>query len=186
MQIKEFISKLQSLPDSKKKIILWTIVVVLATVMGFFWLKATTYRLSKLGEEVKKIEFPRIETQISNIEAEKNETADRKIYKNDEYGFEFEYPSYARVEIENGDGFIAAVFSASIISPNDNKNIIFPTTVRVYTKKDTPDLYNSADDQDTEYLKIIKKSDFSIQIFANEGADIATLEMVKSTFKFIE
>lgn len=189
MNIRDFLKKLQNLPDKQKKIILWTIVAILAATMGFFWLRSVMTSLQKIGENVSQIKLPEIQTpatETPSAQTPADQTADRKTYKNDEYGFEFEYPSYARVEMENGGGFIAAVFSAFVVSPDDNKNIIFPTTIRIYTKKDTPDIYNSSYDQDTEYLKIIETNDFLVQIFANKGVDIATFEMVKSTFKFIE
>ncbi|MDO8659845.1 MAG: hypothetical protein Q7K54_04585 [Candidatus Parcubacteria bacterium] len=61
MQIKEFITKLQNLPENKKKIILWTIVIVLALGLGFLWFKITMTRFSKIENSVKKIDFPSIE-----------------------------------------------------------------------------------------------------------------------------
>ena len=63
MDICKYIVKLQNLPEKQKKIILWTIVAVLVLVMGFFWLKTTAYRLSKFGEDVKKVDLPSFEMQ---------------------------------------------------------------------------------------------------------------------------
>lgn len=89
MQIKEFITKLQNLPESKKKIVVWTIVIVLGLVMGFFWIRGAMNSLQKLGESTNKIELPEIQTPTENSDAQ---TADWKTYTNTEYGFEFKYP----------------------------------------------------------------------------------------------
>ena len=55
MKIKEFITKLQNLPEQKKKIILWTIVAILGLIMGFFWIRGAINGISKIGESVKTI-----------------------------------------------------------------------------------------------------------------------------------
>ena len=52
---RKFILKLQSLPEKKKKIILWTIVAILAVIMGFFWLRGAINSFSKIGSEFKII-----------------------------------------------------------------------------------------------------------------------------------
>jgi len=56
-KIRTFLIKLQNLPEKKKKIILWTIVAILAVVMGFFWVKNAVYTFSKMGESVKSVKF---------------------------------------------------------------------------------------------------------------------------------
>lgn len=66
MDINSYIKKLRALPEKQKKIILWTIVVVVAMGMVFFWFKVSIKRLEKLEESVKKIDIPSIE--IKNIE----------------------------------------------------------------------------------------------------------------------
>ncbi len=53
MKIKDFIVKLQNLPDKQKKIILWTIVVILGLIMGYFWIRGTMNSLQKMGQQVK-------------------------------------------------------------------------------------------------------------------------------------
>jgi hypothetical protein len=53
-----FLEKLQNLPDNKKKIILWTIVIILAATMGFFWINETMNGLSKLSKSAKSINLP--------------------------------------------------------------------------------------------------------------------------------
>ena len=66
MDIHNFITKLQVLPDKQKKIILWTIVAVLVIVMGYFWIRGTMNSLQKIGESVNQINPPQIE--LSKIE----------------------------------------------------------------------------------------------------------------------
>ena len=61
MQIKEFITKLQNLSEQKKKIVLWTIVVVLGVIMGFFWVRSAMNKFSEMGQAVGQIEFPSLE-----------------------------------------------------------------------------------------------------------------------------
>ena len=74
MKIYEIIEKLQQLPENKKKIILWTIVVVLALPMGFFWVKGTINGFTKISSEVKKIQVPQIDMpklpNISSVESD--------------------------------------------------------------------------------------------------------------------
>ena len=61
-KIKNYLEKLQNLPENKKKIILWTIVVILAVIMGFFWIRGAMDSLSKIGEGVQNIKIPEINT----------------------------------------------------------------------------------------------------------------------------
>ena len=57
---RKFLAKLRSLPDTKKKIILWTVVAVIGLTMGFFWVMGTINSLSKAGGEIKNIKIPAI------------------------------------------------------------------------------------------------------------------------------
>lgn len=66
MNLRDFITKLQGLPDKQKKIILWTIVALLALAMGFLWFKISIARFAKIEESIKKIDTPSI-----NIEENK-------------------------------------------------------------------------------------------------------------------
>jgi len=62
MNFREFIVKLQNLPEQKKKIVLWSIVAVLGIIMGFFWIRGAVNGLSKFGEEAQKFKMPQIDT----------------------------------------------------------------------------------------------------------------------------
>jgi len=61
-KFKEFITKLQNLPDNRKKIVLWTIVGILAVAMGYFWVKGAINSFNKIGESVSQIKLPDIQT----------------------------------------------------------------------------------------------------------------------------
>lgn len=67
MNFREFILKLQGLPDKQKKIIMWAIIAVLGIIMLFFWFNSAAKRISKLGEGFEKNEL--LQTEISNPDA---------------------------------------------------------------------------------------------------------------------
>ena len=61
-KIRDFLVKLQNLPDEKKKIILWTIVAILAFFMGFFWVRGSIKNFSEISEGVQSIKMPSVDT----------------------------------------------------------------------------------------------------------------------------
>ncbi len=92
MDIKKYITKLQSLTDKQKKIILWAIVGVLAIIMGYFWIRSAGERLNKISENLGQINLPQIEAPQINTPNITDQTADWKTYTNTEYSFEIKYP----------------------------------------------------------------------------------------------
>ena len=62
------ILKLQNYPEKKKKIILWSIVAILAVIMGFFWVKEAVSNVSKIGESVKSINLPKINNSMPALD----------------------------------------------------------------------------------------------------------------------
>ena len=61
----EFFEKIRSLPETKRKIIFWIIVVVVGGVLGHFWLgdlqeKIKNFEIEKFQKELKlpKLEIP--------------------------------------------------------------------------------------------------------------------------------
>ena len=104
MNFKEYFTKLQNLPDNKKKVILWTIVGVLAVIMGSFWINWTVRDFKKLGETMGQINFPEIKTPdvgiineqieevVNSTSQGQQETENWKVYSNNQYKYEIKYP----------------------------------------------------------------------------------------------
>jgi len=70
-----FLAKLRNLPEDRKKIILWTIVIVLGLTMGFFWVKGTMDSLAKINiaKEMPDVKIPQInmpDVPIQNLQNE--------------------------------------------------------------------------------------------------------------------
>jgi len=57
LKIKNFVDKLRDLSENKKKIILWSIVVVLGLIMGYFWVKSVILKLNNLETTNLNIEI---------------------------------------------------------------------------------------------------------------------------------
>lgn len=89
--IRNFLAKLQNLSEQKKKIVLWTIVVVLACIMGYFWISGAISNLQKAGQ-IKLPKMPDI--NIPSMGAPLDQTTDWKIFNFSNYGgFEIKYPT---------------------------------------------------------------------------------------------
>ncbi|MDD5068252.1 MAG: PsbP-related protein [Candidatus Pacebacteria bacterium] len=111
------------------------------------------------------------------------ETTSVKTYTNTEFGFQFDYPSYAKIEPENGGGFIAARLSL-IASTGKETSELDKVTIRVYTKKDTPDIYGAMREGESEFTKIVKNLAFLIQIDGSDKSDQFLLNTIESSIKF--
>jgi len=46
--------------DLKKKIVLWTIVVIAAVIMGYFWVRKTADNFQKINQNISQIKIPDI------------------------------------------------------------------------------------------------------------------------------
>ncbi len=64
----KFLDNLRKLDDSKKKLIIWSVVIVLAIAFFIVWLKITTWRLGGISKEqlmngitMPNIEIPEVE-----------------------------------------------------------------------------------------------------------------------------
>jgi len=72
MNIREFITKLQNLPEDKKKIILWAIVVFVALILCFIWFKISVVRFARIEESMKKTDIPLVNSNLDNFNTEEN------------------------------------------------------------------------------------------------------------------
>jgi len=67
----KFLDNLRKLNDSKKKLIIWSVVIVLGIAFLILWLKVTTWRLSGISKDqlmngitMPNIEMPEVEIPI--------------------------------------------------------------------------------------------------------------------------
>jgi len=121
-KLRNFLEKLQSLSDSKKKATLWVIVGILAVAMGFFWTKTTINRLSTMPGEIQSIKFPEINMpegfEMPSLDNLKTITADWKTYTNIKYGFEVKYPSsFSAKEDVSKVGYISVAINDGVEDP---------------------------------------------------------------------
>ncbi|MCX6722607.1 MAG: hypothetical protein NT094_00890 [Candidatus Staskawiczbacteria bacterium] len=96
MKIRDFILKIQALPEKNKKIILVTIVVIFAVILGYFWIISAINNLDKIGKNVSQIKLPELQTpgvKTPSAQTQNNQITDWKTYTNTKYSFEIKYPS---------------------------------------------------------------------------------------------
>ena len=64
-----FLKKLQSKPPHVKRAIFWIVIVVVGLIMGLWWIKTTTQRLSKLNREsiLQESQMPKLELPPQNL-----------------------------------------------------------------------------------------------------------------------
>jgi len=65
----DIIEKIQKLPEAKRKLILWTIVIVLGLTLLFFWSKKVQNKLGNFEtEQIKEnLDLPNLETPDFNM-----------------------------------------------------------------------------------------------------------------------
>jgi cell division protein FtsL len=80
LKIKNYVTKLQSLSENKKKIILWATVVFLGLIMGYFWVKSVIYKLNNL--ENIDLEFPELEINNNDIKTNLLENSQNQNIEN--------------------------------------------------------------------------------------------------------
>lgn len=118
-EIRELVLRLRSLPENQKKIILFTIIIVSALIIGFFTVISTNENIKKIGKSIDLIDFPKIdiyqenpdlqgkklipETNQPNTESDnnmsdqsngllKNQNFDWQMHTNKQYDFIINYP----------------------------------------------------------------------------------------------
>lgn len=123
-KIRNFLEKLQSFPEDRKKIILWTIIVILAIPGGFFWIKDTMSGIKKIAHNISQMKI--FETPVSNvpmptIPTVTDQTAGWQTYTNNDYGFAFKYPKDFSVNTSPVSGLNVGLLTLSF-----KENITYP------------------------------------------------------------
>jgi len=70
--LKNYITKLQALSDKRKKIVLWTVVIILGMIMIVFWARSAAKRIDDISKNIKFPEISQTETpdRVSQFTAE--------------------------------------------------------------------------------------------------------------------
>ena len=69
MKAKDFLKKLQSQPESTKKIILWSVMVLVGLLLLIFWLNSTKSRIKNFQKEdfVRDLGIPDLREDINKM-----------------------------------------------------------------------------------------------------------------------
>lgn len=70
MKISELLEKIQNLPESKRKMIFWMIVIIFCFGLLFWWIRTTqtrlkSFKIEKLKEELR---LPQFEEELKRLE----------------------------------------------------------------------------------------------------------------------
>ena len=113
-KIKNFVGKLQNLPENQRKTIFFTIIAILAVILLILGVKLTLNDISKIGASLQSAEIPKFNStylqdntpdavvqNTSPVDQTKT-VADQnpawQIYKNEKYGFAINYPEDWKVD----------------------------------------------------------------------------------------
>lgn len=68
-KMKDFVKKIQSLPEEKRKIILWTIIAVLGICLFIFYVKNISQRIKSFQKEkiIEELKIPSLKKEIESI-----------------------------------------------------------------------------------------------------------------------
>lgn len=120
------IKKLRALSEPKKIAIIVVVVGLAAVGMGYFWVKDAANSFSKIGQvDLPNIDLPNIDNIIPSTT---DQIAGWETYRNDEYGFEFEYPKEAMMVLKESvtgqcqDGTQNS--TSCVIFTSDIKNVV--------------------------------------------------------------
>ena len=64
-----FLAKLQKLPESKRKIILWSIMILVGILLFFLWVKSSQERLKSFHQQefIEKLQVPDFKKELEKI-----------------------------------------------------------------------------------------------------------------------
>jgi hypothetical protein len=64
-----FLAKLQKLPESKRKIILWAIMILVAILLFFFWIKSSQERMRSFRQQefIEKLQVPDFKKELKQM-----------------------------------------------------------------------------------------------------------------------
>jgi len=62
-----FLKKIQGLPEERKKIILWSIVAVIAVLLFFWWMRNFQTRIEALNAQGSNLKFPSLQEELKNL-----------------------------------------------------------------------------------------------------------------------
>lgn len=125
VRIRNFVLKLQGLPETQKKIAFFLVMALVALFIGFFGIIITKKNIVSISQSLKALNFPKIgipndkysddiQNILNNPETIKTvgsaldnlgqvQTTDWKTYTNDQYNFEIKYPDkWYFKELEKG------------------------------------------------------------------------------------
>ena len=176
VKFKKYLEILRALPDSRKKIILWTLVVILGLVMSYFWIINALNVLQNIGQSISNIKVPGIEKptlENKNIETKADEKIQWKKYKNIQYNFEIEYPlDWSLRENNLGAVFFPENKSNENIIGNGSINIGFYKRGSAYCKIPFDDYVKIAGPSEIQNYNSINKINFGINNNGTKGYEI--------------
>ncbi len=119
MNIKEYIKKLQALPETRKKIVFFSVMAFAVLIVGIWGFFATKNNIEKIGNSLGSVNLPKFDVnpQDSGINLPdmtgvvsqgdssvfQDQNSDWKTYANEEYGLEFQYPPNLSIKEHSSD-----------------------------------------------------------------------------------
>lgn len=124
MKLQETLTKLRALPDHQKKAVTFSVVGVLAIIGGALWLNHFVQQVPEITQGIaESIAIPEVVQDIPLA----TETQEWQTYRNEEYGFEIQYPTDWKVAKTIFDTQPSFVFCPPELASNPDQEIICNT-----------------------------------------------------------